>query len=497
MKRLDQLTFIRFGMVILIVFFHGYGGIYTGWMLKIPFFDSLLGTATTAVGFMYVLSGFVMSLVYHKSEEKFEIANYWKARFVRIYPLYIFAFLLTCLYYFDAFISVKPQKILANIFAVQAWIPAYAQSFNYPAWSITVEIFFYLIFPFLTIWSYRISTKKLISGSMIFWAISQLIYHIVWIGWFDTQRQFVLYFPLIHLNSFVVGVVGGIWYVREGRLVAHNPVHNRFLFGLSIIFSLGYLILGMRYVPSLPHGLQPMAGILAPIMLLFIMTLSLDNTRLSKYLQLPWLVTLGESSYAIYILHVPISWLFEKYLAEFNIPNAIWVFSVFNVPLIVLFSVGLYMFFDTPLRNWMREYFKTIDIRLLLLDFAIFIPVTFFIFQIRFDEREYRLLYREMERVVFWVGFFSRPLLLTIFGSYRLSNLFSEHYKWQMPVVASFSISTLLMMAVAYWGYVTGWFENFPRSVFVLDWVIITAFSLIIRFALRKLGIYKQEAVPA
>ena len=473
-------------MVILIVFFHGYGGMYTEWMLKIPYFNALLGTATTAVGYMYVLSGFVMSLVYHRPSEKFEIANYWKARVVRIYPLYLIAFLLTCLYYYDAFIAVKPQKILANVFAVQAWIPAYAQSFNYPAWSITVEIFFYLLFPFLTLWTYRISTKKLIWGSMIFWAFSQLAYQVLWTGWLESQRQFVLYFPLFHLNSFIIGVVGGIWYVREGRQGIFNPLHNRFLLILSVLFSLGYLILGMTSFPALPHGLQPMAGILAPIMLLFIITLSLDGTKLSTFLQRPWLVLLGESSYAIYILHVPVSWLFEKYLTEFQIPNSAWIFSVSNVPLIVLLSLGLFLFVDTPVRNWLREYFKTIDLRLLLLDLAVFILVNLFIFQVRFNDREYRLLYREMERLVFWVGFFSLPILSMIFGAYRSLTLSREGYQWTVPILVSTTGSVVLMAASAYWGYFTGWFENFPRSVFLVDWLLVLSLSLFVRFLIRR-----------
>lgn len=485
MKRLDQLTFIRFVMVVLIVFFHGYGGVYAEWTLKIPFFNALLGTATTAVGYMYVLSGFVMSLVYHRPSDKFEIADYWKARVVRIYPLYLMAFFLTCLYYYDAFIVVKPQKILANIFAVQSWIPVYAQSFNYPAWSITVEIFFYLIFPFLTLWSYGVSTKKLIWGSMIFWMISQLSYQVLWTGWLEAHRQFVLYFPLFHLNSFIVGVVGGIWYVREGRFGIFNPLHNRLFLVLSVIFSLGYLILGMTYLPALPHELQPMAGILAPIMLLFILTLSLDETKLSAYLKYPWLVTLGESSYAVYILHVPLSWLFEKYLTGLQVAGSAWIFSVFNFPLIVILSVGLYLFVDTPIRNWLREYFKTIDLRLLLLDLAIFILVTFFIFQVRFDEKEYRFLYREMERLVFWVGFFARPVLSMIFGAYRSSTLSREGYQWMMPVIVSLSVSAVLMAASAYWGFFTGWFENFPRSIFVMDWFIVLSLSLLVRVLFR------------
>ncbi|MDP2776727.1 MAG: acyltransferase family protein, partial [Anaerolineales bacterium] len=149
MKRLDQLTFTRFAAILIVLFFHGGGGVYLQAVNVFPF-SAILVSATTSVTYLYVLSGFVMSLVYYRPNEKFDTGRYWTARFVRLYPLYLISYLLTCYYYIDFIAKIKPQKILANIFMLQAWIPQYAQSFNYASWSMTVEFFFYAVFPFFT-----------------------------------------------------------------------------------------------------------------------------------------------------------------------------------------------------------------------------------------------------------------------------------------------------------------------------------------------------------
>lgn len=487
MKRLDQLTFIRFCMVFMIVLYHGYGGIYTEFLMKIPFWDALLGTATTAVGYMYVLSGFVMSLVYYRPSEKFDIAAYWKNRFIRIYPLYIFAFLLTCVYYIDSILKVKPQKILANIFVLQSWFPAYSQSFNYPAWSITVEIFFYLIFPFFTLWAYRQSIKKLIWGSIGFWAVSQLIYHILWIGYFSTHSHFLLYFPIFHLNSFIMGVVGGIWYVQEGGHRKTSKAINAFLLLLSSILSIGYLIASMKYFPAMPRELQPMAGIIAPLMVLFIISLALDESGLSKFLSHPWLVNLGEASYAIYILHVPLAWFCEKYLSSLlTLQTTGLFFSVFFVPFLVAISLVIYKYVDEPIRIWLRKNIPDINLTLFFFDLLLACVSVYVAFYLRFGEGRDFESYRLMIRLLFWSAFFLRMILSLGFRTIYSKILRSSYFELSRLVLLSSIFGSFVLFVIGYLGFKFGLYENFPRSVLIVDFMIFFGGSLVSRLVFHK-----------
>jgi peptidoglycan/LPS O-acetylase OafA/YrhL len=496
MKRLDQLTFTRFAMVLLVLFYHGTGEYYTAFLANTPL-APLLRSAPTAVAYLYVLSGFVMSLVYYRPEQKFDIAGYWRARFVRIYPLYIISFLLVCVYYSDSLFRIKPQKILANIFVVQAWFPAYSQSFNYAAWSMTVEFFFYAVFPFLILWMARQSTRKLIGLALAFWAFSQAVSYILWAGYYPEYKDFIVYFPVFHLNSFVIGVVGGIWYLREGRAQVIPSRSVLFVAAISFLLIAAYTIISTRVFPVLPHDLQPMSGLLSPIMVLLILALALDGSRLSRFLQYPALVNLGESSYAIYILHVPVYWLYERWLETSGVvADPTRFFDLTFLPLMILLGLASHFFLDIPLRRWLKDFLQTISIRLLLLDIAIITFTVFFVFQFRFDGREYRA-YRDMERFMFWVAFFARPIFSILLGAYRPAIIMKQGADWIRAVLFSATAGTLVIMGSVYWGYATGWFENFPRSIFVFDWLIFLMLSLLVRFGFRILKKYKSEPLPA
>lgn len=496
MKRIEQLTFTRFVIIILVLFAHDTTGPYLNPLLFFPL-QALIRSGSTGVSYLFILSGFVMTLVYYRPAEKFNFLSFWRTRLIRLYPLYIMAFALTCVYYYDGLFTIKPEKILANIFVLQSWVPKYAQSFNYVSWSMTVEIFFYLFFPFFMIWAYRQSTRKLIRFSLVVWAVNIAIYHFLWIGYIERYREFVLYFPLMYFNSFVMGVTGGIWYLREGR--NENLSQGRRLAVLIVSFLLlaVYTIISTDFIPSLPHLIQPITGFLSPLLILFIVALALDQSFISRFLTHPVLVNLGELSYAIYILHIPVKWLYEWLLTSLQVANVQNVLNLTFLPLILLISFVTHFYIDTPIRVWLKEFLKTISLRVLSLDLAVILLFGFYLFELRFGNgREYQN-YRDMERLVLWVAFFVRPALALAFGAYRRDVIVKPGIQWMRPVVLSVTLGSLAVAGSAYLGYFTGWFENFPRSIFVLDWFIILAFSILIRFAFRRLDIYKPAPLPA
>lgn len=494
MKRIDQLTFTRFIMILLVLFYHNTGAFYISFINFFPF-SALLTSAPTAVSYLYVLSGFVMALVYFRPGEKFDTGGYWRARVTRIYPLYLISFLLICVYYFDSLFRIKPQKIVANLFVLQAWIPAYSQSFNYSSWSMTVEFFFYAVFPFFVLWAYRRSTRALIWGAVALWFASQLVHFTLWVGYFPARSDIIVYFPLFHLNSFVMGAAAGVWYLREGRDKIFPARLILSLLAGSFLFIAVYTVVSTDILPSLPHRLEPMAGLLAPLQALFILALALDNSKISSLFQKPALVNLGETSYAIYILHVPVFWLYERYLQSSGIENPEAVFNVTFLPMMILIGLGAHFLVDIPLRRRFKKFLENINVPLFLLDLAIAGLTAFFIFQLRFGGgREYRS-YREMERLVFWVAFFASPALALIFGAYRRGALEKTGVRWMSPILLSVTASALIVSGAAYLGYATAWFENFPRSVFVIQWLIVLSLSLVLRSAFRAWA--PRSSLPA
>ena len=109
----------------------------------------------------FVLSGFVMALGY-ASRAHFSVIDYWRARVARIAPLYFVARAPVV----AANLWVGNLDITATVLSatfVHAWVPSFALSLNFVAWSVSVEVLFYASFPAL-VW--LINTRRTMPTGM-------------------------------------------------------------------------------------------------------------------------------------------------------------------------------------------------------------------------------------------------------------------------------------------------------------------------------------------
>jgi peptidoglycan/LPS O-acetylase OafA/YrhL len=142
LEKLDALTSLRFVAAAMIVFFH----VPAEFGLSLdPYKPFMLGHA---VSFFFVLSGFILALVYPDLEGKGRVGRFWLARFARLWPVHIAAFISTFIL-FDA--QWKTHFALVNLLMLQAWFPLleYLFVYNSVSWSISVECFFTCAFRFL------------------------------------------------------------------------------------------------------------------------------------------------------------------------------------------------------------------------------------------------------------------------------------------------------------------------------------------------------------
>lgn len=341
--RLEQLTFTRFLAAILIVIFH-YGNNVFPFNFGVTGF--LFGQANIGVSYFFILSGFVMIIAYG-SRDKIEFYSYIKKRFARIYPVYFLAILLLFSNFVVVGRNIDCKGLALNVLLLQSWIPGFALSFNTPGWSLAVEMFFYICFPFLFNIIYKKQViKKLIIPVLAFFIASQVVLHVLLHTSFNKDfllkaHDLIFYFPLMHLSEFLVGNVAGLLFLKgiKGRNYDF-PI-------IALIFLVGILL-------RLDVGINFHNGMLAFIFVPLIILISANNGFLTRVSKNKGLVFLGEISYGIYILQKPVyGWInyIMKHLSISN-PNAIFYTALM---VLLLLSAISYKFFETPLRNLINK----------------------------------------------------------------------------------------------------------------------------------------------
>lgn len=301
---LPQLTFTRFVAASLVVFFH-FGQSKTS--LSVPFLGQFIPFFSTLVSYFFVLSGFLLTVSTNTKSEGQRRSQFWINRIARVCPLYWFALVVSLIVLFfenlrdtDMFTTdYFFTSVLTNIFLLQSWFPDKALSINYPAWSLSVEAFLYLLFPFLYQSLIGRSTFKICTISLLLWVATQVIYFYLRI--YTPLLPNTAFVPILHVATFVTGISSGILFIRyRARLVAHGQKLNKFL----ILAVIGCFALILSRASLIWYH---EAGLFTPVFALFILVMSVRTNRFTQLMSLPVLVYLGEISYSIYLLQVPVS----------------------------------------------------------------------------------------------------------------------------------------------------------------------------------------------
>ena len=268
--RLEALTSLRFLAAMLVVAHH-----YNPLGLASAPEQALnvIHNGTQAVTFFFILSGFVLGYSHsiEKADQARSAQHFWAARLARIYPLYAIALALSFPFYFYSYISsgrIDAADFLGGLVFVpvllQSWLPSTALSWNAPAWSLSVEAFFYLTFPFLTH-----TFKKAVSLPLIFILALTVAVEITRANFYSStmpdsaERHFFSYFPLLHLPKFLLGIALSRFYLAFQPGALHR--HATSLTWLNLLLILQLLSLD----ESSPRGMVNACLIMAFSSLVF------------------------------------------------------------------------------------------------------------------------------------------------------------------------------------------------------------------------------------
>ncbi len=310
----------------------------------------------------FVLSGFVLSFNYFDELRGFKPArlyDYFVARFARVYPLYVLI-----LFYFVVRQHALGESIEGwwhNALAIQAWNPdlAIAYSFDPPSWSIGVEFFLYACFPLLIplVARLRGPRQTLIAAGGVALAMIALV------AWFviagkgnlslldpDSAHRWLYRMPLTRLGDFALGVLAAQLFVQTRGQASVRRI------GRPLAWVAGLTILVLMAWPALYYTAWSwdVAYALPAVALIFGLAVAPFSLP-ARVLSLPFVVLLGEASYAFYLVHSPaIGFFGGGFWAAAMSPTAL-VYEALTLGAIIALAVGLHVTIELPARKYLRR----------------------------------------------------------------------------------------------------------------------------------------------
>jgi peptidoglycan/LPS O-acetylase OafA/YrhL len=302
--RLNALTGLRTFAAINIVLFHFSNPQWFGPLAPV------VNAGYASVSFFILLSGYVLAYNYaaRAREGQLDTVRFWKARFTRLYPIYLLSLLLSWRllpgeYTSHSHLMFWTGMVLTPLL-LQGWVPEISTFLNTPAWTMSAESFYYFLFPWMVRWKRPDRIPPIVARLAGVWMLG-LIPGTLYIvlnpdgiphpDRFSTGYwlQALKFTPIPHLASFVFGVLlAGL-----DELIP-RPGSLRLFLGLGGFFVIFFLLwLG----PNIPYAIIH-DGLLMPLFGCVILGLSGDNL-LARTLGIRPLVLVGEASYCLYLLH--------------------------------------------------------------------------------------------------------------------------------------------------------------------------------------------------
>lgn len=364
--RIDALTSLRFFAALWVVFFHQWLTYYPqtlgSWLYQTLFSKGFLG-----VDLFFLLSGYVLAYVYLKGARlpKVNKTFFWRARFARIYPVYLLSFLIEAPFIAVFILSQQdPSRLafkavgtlLAHLALLQAWVPSLRWHWNYPSWTLSTEAFFYLLFPYLGVWFWKKTEGKnwLIPLIVLYFLTlaPSVLYSTTGLNGVITDWNLptviVRFFPPFRIPEFLLGMLllriqERIQFKLKGR-----PWLPPFLF----IGGVAGLVIALDGTETWKAILW-YGGLFDPFFMMILLGAALSRGMLSSCLGWKPLVLLGNASYSLYILQIPIAEWWQTYGPNGfrGGPIGFWIYLL----ILIGASLLMYRFFETPLRVWIRS----------------------------------------------------------------------------------------------------------------------------------------------
>lgn len=276
--------------------------------------NAIVSAGYAALTVFFVISGFVLARRYRAAPwTRPLLVRYAAARFGRIYPVYLLSLVILAPIIIETWrageLGARSHVValLTNhVLLFQGWVRP-AVNWKTPAWSLSCEVFFYVCVPFV-VRSVRVPSWPRVA------AVAALAFAApVVLRW---TMEAPVPKALLYFGDFLAGVAAAGAYEwiaeRRSRLSAIGPWF--YLPGLAC----GVALLLLRESAEWSLSFDAATRLAATAI---VIGLACGGGWLVRALSARRVLALGEASYAIYILHVPLLWWFERSTAYHRLPS--------------------------------------------------------------------------------------------------------------------------------------------------------------------------------
>jgi peptidoglycan/LPS O-acetylase OafA/YrhL len=351
MPEIDGLRFIA---VFWVVFW-----MHTSYFVNVKVYDYKLFSPYTVgvlmegnhgVSLFFMISGFILALPFARQyllgEKKVSLKNYYLRRVTRLEPPYLAALLIAFLGLVfikkESFIDLLPHLGASAIYCHKL-IYGTKSTILGVAWSLEVEVRFYLLAPFLA-YLYKIKSQGIRYFIFIILIIlftstgftglyTKLPMVVSALGWFLTG----MFLCDMYLNKICLPGKEVYWYMAALLVFIFSP----FLLTLYI------------FIPFL----------LKLLLLALLFYIGITNQKMKKLLSIQWITIIGGMCYSIYLLQFIIMSGSLPFLQKIKFSNQ-WVgFAAYSgaiVILILVCSAIFYRLIEQPCmrRDWYKRIFQ-------------------------------------------------------------------------------------------------------------------------------------------
>lgn len=358
---IPEIDGLRFIAIVSIVLFHLAGFItekdkysYENTFNIFPFLKRLILNGDVGVPLFFVISGFILGLPFAKyylnKGNVINLKKYFLRRLTRLEPPYII--IMTILF----FGAVSVAKIMSFSEAVKSYLASifYSHNFIYgrgsllngPAWSLEIEVQFYLLAPVMA-YLFMIKMPLLRRSLMVLIILFYLV--------IDFSVEFPFRTIMNYMHFFLIGFLLADLYVTKPKFLPKSKFDTIIgLFLFIIIFYFERNDFDLKYNQFLWEIIQ-----LSSIFFLYYYILF---HKIFRFLSFRIITNIGGMCYSIYLVHYPIISMFGNPLLKYKFSESQFInISIYSMVLIFLILVISSIFFLTIERPCMdKDWYKKI-----------------------------------------------------------------------------------------------------------------------------------------